>query len=137
MKKYADRYHFFHPMLEFIEVFWLRDGFDIICGNPPWIKLEFNEANIISDKYPEVAIRKVSAPDVRQRINDFLGNPAMRDLYTSEQYENVGSTAFLNAYCNYPLLVGQQTNLYKCVLENGFQLLSNSGFMGLLHPETV
>ena len=103
VKKYADRYHFFHPMLEFIEVFWLRDGFDIICGNPPWIKLEFNEANIISDKYPEVAIRKVSAPDVRQRINDFLGNPAMRDLYTSEQYENVGSTAFLNAYCNYPV----------------------------------
>ena len=53
-------------MLEFIEVFWLRDGFDVIVGNPPWIKLEFNEANIISEKYPEVAIRKVSAPQVRQ-----------------------------------------------------------------------
>lgn len=138
VKKYADRYHFFHPMLEFIEVFWLRDGFDIICGNPPWIKLEFNEANIISDKSPEVAIRKVSAPDVRQRINDFLGNPAMRDLYTSEQYENVGSTAFLNAYCNYPLLVGQQTNLYKCVLENTMDLASEErGFIGLLTPESI
>lgn len=138
VKKYADRYHFFHPMLEFIEVYWLRDGFDIICGNPPWIKLEFNEANIISDKYPEVAIRKVSAPDVRQRINDFLGNPAMRDLYTSEQYENVGSTAFLNAYCNYPLLVGQQTNLYKCVLENTMDLASEEkGFIGLLTPESI
>lgn len=138
VKKYADRYHFFHPMLEFIEVFWLRDGFDIICGNPPWIKLEFNEANIISDKYPEVAIRKVSAPDVRQRINDFLGNPAMRDLYTSEQYENVGSTAFLNAHCNYPLLVGQQTNLYKCVLENTMDLASEEkGFIGLLTPESI
>lgn len=138
VKKYADRYHFFHPMLEFIEVFWLRDGFDIICGNPPWIKLEFNEANIISDKYPEVAIRKVSAPDVRQRINDFLGNPAMKDLYESEQYENVGSTAFLNAYCNYPLLVGQKTNLYKCVLENTMDLVSEErGFIGLLTPESI
>lgn len=136
--KYTARYHFFHPMLEFIEVFWLRDGFDIICGNPPWIKLEFNEANIISDKYPEVAIRKVSAPDVRQRINDFLGNPAMKDLYESEQYENVGSTAFLNAYCNYPLLVGQQTNLYKCVLENTMDLASEEkGFIGLLTPESI
>lgn len=138
VKKYADRYHFFHPMLEFIEVFWLRDGFDIICGNPPWIKLEFNEANIISDKYPEVAIRKVSAPVVRQRINDFLGNPAMRELYTSEQYENVGSTAFLNAYCNYPLLVGQQTNLYKCVLENTMDLASEDrGYIGILCPESI
>lgn len=136
--KYAARYHFFHPMLEFVEVFWLRDGFDIICGNPPWIKLEFNEANIISDKYPEVAIRKVSAPDVRQRINDFLGNPAMKELYVSEQYENVGSTAFLNAYCNYPLLVGQQTNLYKCVLENTMDLASEEkGFIGLLTPESI
>lgn len=36
VKELAKRYHFFHPMLEFLEVFWLRDGFDIICGNPPW-----------------------------------------------------------------------------------------------------
>lgn len=58
----AERYRFFHPMLEFIEVFWLRDGFDVICGNPPWLKLEFDESAIISDKYPEVAIRKTTAP---------------------------------------------------------------------------
>lgn len=62
----------------------------------------------------------------------------MRDLYTSEQYENVGSTAFLNAYCNYPLLVGQQTNLYKCVLENTMDLASEErGFIGLLTPESI
>jgi hypothetical protein len=44
---------------------------------------------------------------------------------------------FMNAGQNYPLLKGQQTNLYKCVLENGFSLLSKNGFMGLLHPEGV
>ena len=81
---------------------------------------------------------KRQAPIVRQRINDFLGNPAMRELYTSEQYENVGSTAFLNAYCNYPLLVGQQTNLYKCVLENTMDLASEErGYIGLLTPESI
>ena len=52
----SERYRFFHPMLEFIEVFWLRDGFDIICGNPPWLKLEFDEQGILSEKYPEVEI---------------------------------------------------------------------------------
>ena len=36
-------------MLEFLEVFWLRDGFDIICGNPPWLKLEFNDADIVAE----------------------------------------------------------------------------------------
>lgn len=134
----AKRYHFFHPMLEFIEVFWLRDGFDIICGNPPWIKLEFNEANIISEKYPEVAIRKVSAPDVRQKISQFMEHPVLKDIYLSEQTEQACSTAFMNAYCNYPLLVGQQTNLYKCVLENTMEMASpERGYIGLLTPESI
>ena len=128
----AKRYHFFHPMLEFIEVFWLRDGFDIICGNPPWIKLEFNEANIISEKYPEVAIRKVSAPQVRQALSRFMENPTLKEIYVSEQTEQACSTAFLNAYCNYPLLVGQKTNLYKCVLENTMSVLSDNGYIGIL-----
>ena len=134
----AKRYRFFHPMLEFIEVFWLRDGFDIICGNPPWIKMEFNEANIISEKYPEVAIRKVSAPDVRQKLSLFMQNPALKELYLSEQNEQACSTAFMNAYCNYPLLMGQQTNLYKCVLENCMTMASEEkGYIGILCPESI
>ncbi len=134
----SERYRFFHPMLEFIEVFWQRDGFDVICGNPPWLKLEFDEQGILSEKYPEVAIRKVSAPDARKmRDQMFVQIPATEELYRSEEIETACSSIFMNAYCNYPLLVGQQTNLYKCVLENGFSLLSDNGFMGLLHPETV
>ena len=134
----AKRYRFFHPMLEFIEVFWLRDGFDIICGNPPWIKLEFDEKGIISEKYPEVAIRKVSAPKVREARNKlFTQSSTLEHLYHIEEIDNACSTGFMNAKSNYPLLVGQQTNLYKCVLENGFSMLSSAGYMGLLHPETV
>ena len=138
VKELAKRYHFFHPMLEFLEVFWLRDGFDVICGNPPWIKLEFNEANIVSEKYPEVVIRKVSAPVVRQMIKQFMNDQMMEKLYKGEMAEQVCSTAFLNAYCNYPLLIGQQTNLYKCVLENTMDLASpTNGYIGLLTPESI
>ncbi len=134
----AKRYRFFHPMLEFIEVFWLRDGFDIICGNPPWLKLEFDEIGIISEKYPEVAIRKMAAPEVRRKkVELFSSNHQLEKLYNDEEIENIGTITFLNAFQNYPLLVGQQTNLYKCILENGFSMLSNEGYMGLLHPDTV
>ena len=135
----AKRYHFFHPMLEFIEVFWLRDGFDIICGNPPWIKLEFDEKGILSDKYPEVAIRKVSAPDVRKmRDQMFNINPATKVLYRSEEIDTACSSKFMSAYCNYPLLVGQHTNLYKCVLENCMDMASDdNGYIGLLTPESI
>ena len=134
----SERYRFFHPMLEFIEVFWLRDGFDIICGNPPWLKLEFDEQGIISEKYPEIAIRNVSAPQARTMRDAFFNaSPLLKQLYIDEETENACSAVFLNAKCNYPLLEGQQTNLYKCILENGFSLLSDNGFMGLLHPEGV
>lgn len=135
---YAERYHFFHPMLEFLQVFWLRDGFDIICGNPPWIKLEFDEKSIISEKYPEVAIRKMAAPNVRLiRDKLFDVNPSLKKLYLEEETENVCATSFLNAYQNYPLLVGQQTNLYKCVLTNGMEMMGTNGHMGLLTPESI
>ena len=137
VKRMAERYRFFHPMLEFIEVFWLKGGFDIICGNPPWLKLEFDEVGIMSEKFPEVVIRKTIAPDVRAKKEQFLSNDLLREIYVSEQNEQACSTAFLNAYCNYPLLVGQQTNLYKCVLTNGFELVNEQGYIGLLHPETV
>ncbi len=134
----AKRYRFFHPMLEFIEVFWLRDGFDIICGNPPWIKLEFDELGIISEKYPEVAIRRTSAPDVRRKRDELFSiDPLLEKLYRAEEIDNTCSGVFLNAYQNYPLLVGQQTNLYKCVLTNGMELMGRDGYMGLLTPESI
>lgn len=146
VERLANRYHFFHPMLEFLEVFWLRDGFDIICGNPPWLKLEFNDTDIVSEKFPEVAVRRMAAPDVRKNLAYYFkkdenrhvqGAVLLKEIYRDEENENVGNTAFMNAYCNYSLLIGQQTNLYKCILVNGFSLLSSKGFMGLLHPETV
>lgn len=134
----AKRYRFFHPMLEFIEVFWLRDGFDIICGNPPWIKLEFDEIGIISEKYPEVAIRRTSAPDVRRKRDELFSiDSQLEKLYRAEEIDNTCSGVFLNAYQNYPLLVGQQTNLYKCVLTNGMELMGRDGYMGLLTPESI
>ena len=138
VKKYADRYHFFHPMLEFLEVFWLRDGFDIICGNPPWIKLEFNKANIIAEKYPEVAIRdEISAPDVERMRLDFMANESLSQIYNSEEIECACSASFLNATVNYALLQGQQTDLYKCVLVNTFDYVNTKGQIGLILPESI
>lgn len=131
------RYHFFHPMLEFIEVFWLRDGFDIICGNPPWLKYTFEGADVISEAFPEVAIRRMKAPEVQHTKDLFMANKKLACIFNTEEVGTTCSITFMNALVNYPLLIGQQTNLHKCVLENGFTMLSDKGYMGLLHPETV
>jgi hypothetical protein len=133
----ANKYFFFHPQLEFLDVFWERGGFDLIAGNPPWIKLEFKETEIISEKFPEVVIQNVSAPKVRNMQTEFLSDEHLKKMYLDEAIGTECTAVFMNASQNYPLLIGQQTNLYKCVLENGFSLLSKNGFMGLLHPEGV
>lgn len=133
----AEQHRFFHPQLEFLDVFRERGGFDLICGNPPWIKMQFDEKGVMSDVYPEVLIRKMSAPKVRRLSGKFLEDAALKERFVQEDLEMTGLTAFMNAVQNYPLLEGQQTNLYKCILENGFSLTGEKGYMGLLHPEGV
>jgi len=137
VQKLSSRYKFFHPQLEFLEVFWERGGFDLICGNPPWIKMQFDEKGIVSDTNPEVLIRKMSSPKVRKILDQFLEHESLAAQFVEEEIEMEGLTAFMNSVQNYPLLKGQQTNLYKCILENGFSLTGEQGFMGLLHPEGV
>lgn len=39
----ARKYRFFHWAVEFPEVFAEGDGFDVICGNPPWDKLQMED----------------------------------------------------------------------------------------------
>ncbi len=129
--------HFFHPQLEFLEVFWERGGFDLIAGNPPWLKLQFEETGIISEIFPEVAIKKVSAPNVRALQETFFKDSHLKSMYFEEMMGIESTAVFLNARQNYPLLLGQQTNLYKCILENGFSMLNKQGSLGLLHPEGV
>jgi len=137
VQELAAQHHFFHPQLEFIEVFWERGGFDLIGGNPPWVKITFEEKDIISEKYPEILLRKTTAPQVKLLREKFLDNYFLKSLYEMDVIDTEAASIFMNSVQNYPLLIGQQTNLYKCVLENGFSLLNKRGFLGLLHPEGI
>lgn len=137
VRRLASRYRFFHPMLEFIEVFASRGGFDIVAGNPPWLKLDFKNEEVAADLFPEVMIHNYGAPKTAKLLPKFMENEGFASFYTDELYEYQGSVAFMNADVNYTLLRGQQTNLFKCVLVNGFDLLNDEGYMGMLHPEGV
>lgn len=128
---------FFHSQLEFIEVFLDRGGFDVIVGNPPWIKLTFEEKGIISEVHPDVMIRKTSASQIRNLRLNFLENPYQRELYTNDLIQTESIVEFLNSLQNYFLLRGQQTDLYKCILANTLQITNSMGSVGLVHPLSV
>lgn len=57
----AERNKFMHWELEFADLFAERGGFDLILGNPPWIKIEWNEQSVLSDGNPMFAIKNLSA----------------------------------------------------------------------------
>lgn len=137
VQQLAEQYRFFHYQLEFIEVFKERCGFDVAVGNPPWLKLQFEEKGLMSEIFPEMEIRKITAPQVRKLQAAFLEKEEQREAYFEEYIGTEAAAVFMNAAQNYPLLKGQQTNLYKCVLENGLHWVSDKGFLGLLHPEGI
>lgn len=132
------RYHFFHPMLEFIEVFWLRDGFDIICGNPPWVLPTFDVIGVFSDKFPEVVLKGLKAPAIRaDKESYFVKCNSLEFIYNEELIDSTCTNVFTNSACCYPYLQGIKTDLYMCILESSFEMLSNNGFIGMVHPESV
>ena len=125
---------FFHWELEFADQFKARKGFDLVLGNPPWIKVEWNEQALLSDFNPRFAIRRLSAQQTaEQRQAVFDGIPAARAEYIGDCGGIEGLAGFLNAVQNYPLLKGQQSNLYKCFLPVVWRV--GSGVQALLHPE--
>ncbi len=132
----ANKYRFMHWELCFADVLLQNGGFDLILGNPPWLKVEWNEAGILGERNPVFAVRKISASDLAKlRAQAFEQFSGLQTEWTDELQEAEGTQAFLNAVQNYPLLKGVQTNLYKCFMPLAWGLNSGQGVTGLLHPE--
>ena len=134
----AERHHFLHWELEFAPVFKNRGGFDLIIGNPPWVKVQWEESGILSEYDPHIAIRSISASDTMAlRKGVFESHASALQAYLQEFTDTVGTKSFLNAENNYPALHGVQTNLYKFFLPLAFRIANTKGVSSFIHPEGV
>ena len=132
----AEKRHFIHWQLTFADVFAHRGGFDLVLGNPPWLKVEWNEAGILGEVNPLVAIRKLNATELaKQRSEAFAQFPGLQAEWTNELEEAKATQNFLGAIQNYPLLTGMKINLYRCFIPTCWMLAGVKGIVGLLHPE--
>ncbi|MBE9730302.1 hypothetical protein GVI27_10895, partial [Escherichia coli] len=132
------QHRFFHWDLEFCDLFAERGGFDLMLGNPPWLKVEWQEAGVLGDYEPEFVLRKLSASKLATlRVDTFNQIPALEAAWRSEYEGCEGMQNFLNAQQNYPVLAGQKANLYKCFLPLGWRLGAQKGVVGFLHPEGI
>jgi hypothetical protein len=145
VRQVAERVRPLHWVLEFPEVFVsgpgaeAPGGFDVVLGNPPWVKVQWNEGGILGDLDPRLELRRMSAKqkaDERLRVLSVekVGN---REAYLAEFEEMVGLGNYLGSHANQPLLKGQQTNLYKCFITKAWELLAREGMSGLIHQQGI
>lgn len=135
-QKLCERLRPHHWELEFSEVFTRRGGFDLTVGNPPWIKLQWNEQGLLQELDPRLALDGVSASDTAKKRATVLKKGGV-EAYLDECTLLEGTKAYLNAAQNYPLLVGVQTNLYKCFITQGWRVGSATGIVGLIHQDGI
>ena len=135
----AQRHRFHHWELAFADLFAERGGFDLVLGNPPWVKVEWEEKGVLGEKNPALVLRKVLAKAVTElRGEAFERYAGLQGAWLDEMEEADATQAFLNGVQNYPLLKGQQTNLYKCFLPQAWMAArQDGGVTGLLHPDGV
>lgn len=132
----AEQNKFMHWELEFADLFAERGGFDLIIGNPPWIKIEWNEQSVLSDTHPMFAVKKLTATQTTHKRAEALEDNVTRRLYFSEYETMSGEQSFLGATQNYPDLQGA-VNLYKCFLPLAWGQNCESGVAAFVHPEGV
>ena len=137
VREIAEQNHFMHWELEFADLFKERGGFDLVIGNPPWIKVEWNEQGILSDRHPMFAVKKLSATQTTQHRSEAFEDAETQHIYLREFESQSGQQSFLNAVQNYNELRGQQTNLFKCFLPQAWCFGSASGVSAFVHPDGV
>ena len=97
VRKIAGDNKFMHWELEFADVFADRGGFDLIIGNPPWVKVEWKEQNVLSDKNPMFAVKKLTATQTTTHRSNALASIETHNLYFSEYESITGQQNFFNA----------------------------------------
>lgn len=121
--------------LEAPEVFLAGDGFGLVIGNPPWLRLDWNEQGILEEMEPRLALDGTSASDVAKKRRDVLNTPQRMKEYLGEATATQGLQGFLGAASNYPLLAGVRTNLYKCFLVKAWEIGSPSAVTAMIHQD--
>lgn len=136
-ERIAKKQRFFHWELEFADVF--KDGgFDFMIGNPPWVKLQWTAVDAIADVDPKFAIQGMSAADLNKKLPSLLERERVRGTFIHEFESVSGQLAFCNAIGNYPLLQGQQTNLFRCFLPNAWDYTKQQlGVSAFVHPDEL
>ncbi|WP_433288347.1 class I SAM-dependent DNA methyltransferase [Micromonospora sp. CA-244673] len=132
----ADQQRFFHWELTFAQAF-ARGGFDLQVGNPPWVRPDWKEDEVLAELDPWFRlVERVSVPVWRSRKSEVLRDERARSRFLNEIVLNTGTVEALSHATTYPIMVGTRPNLYRTMMCQVWAHLGNRGTAGLVHPDS-
>lgn len=132
----AQEHRFFHWHLEFPEVF-VRGGFDVILGNPPWDALQPEEMKFF---HANGAINVANLPgEQRKRAIAKLPeeNPALNRLWTSYKRNSETTNKFIRESKRFELSAKGKLNTYSLFADLARTLTNIRGNAGIIVPTGI
>lgn len=136
VRQISNENHFMHWELEFADLFEKKGGFDLMIGNPPWVKVAWNEKDVLSENNPMFVIKKLNASQTAQIRKEALRDSKLYINFINEYILLSGQQNFINVKQNYPELNGA-TNLYKCFIPLSWLYCKKAGISAFIHPDGV
>ena len=140
----AAEQHYHHWELIFTEILGPRvegkpepRGFDLMFGNPPWLKVTWKDAPLLSEFEPLLGVRDAKSAIYNRERPNLLQDEQRRLTYRTAFEQGEGSNVFLNDATLYPALAGVQTNLYKNFIERSWGLIADLAIVGYLHEYAI
>ncbi|MER5687660.1 DNA methyltransferase [Streptomyces sp. NPDC002205] len=132
----AEARGFFHWELDFAHVF--RDGgFDVMVGNPPWVRQEWDQDAVLAEVEPWFELSGQESEGQRaEHVDQILRVSQHRSFYLSELETVAGVSAFLASPDTYPELAGTRPDMYRAFMVLSWRATGERGVAGLIHPST-
>lgn len=123
---------FFHWCVEFPEVFADGGGFDVMCGNPPWDKLQMEDEKWFVGKDDSI-VNAANQTARNKKITQLKEtNPTLYNEYISARNEIASQSSYVKNSGRFPLTAIGKIDLYPLFAEHC--LNSSKTAWGLICP---
>lgn len=129
----ANEARFVHYDLIFADILKARGGFDLIVGNPPWAKPNWNEGQVLADLDPLYS--GMSASDAKNAMAGALKKSGVVSDFLHEYSLTRGGMEVTSSPVMNPFIGGGSNNLYRCFMDLTFRLTAPQGYAALIHQD--
>lgn len=134
----ADQAHYnlFHWPLEFGQVF-VRGGFDVVLGNPPWERIKLQEQEFFASRVPEIAGARTAAERKRRIAGLRTTHPDLWEEFQQAAAKAERESHFMRQSGRYPLCGRGDVNTYALFAETNLNAQSPNGRAGFIVPSGI